>query len=415
MRFAQRQLAAAPAATRTAVLERVAGFLVDREAALRTANDEDLAVNGLEPALRGRLVLANKLPILVDGLRQLAAMSDPIDRPLKRTQIDEGLELTQVQSPIGVLLVIFESRPDAVIQIGGLALRSGNAVLLKGGTEATQSNRALVQILRDALAAEGLSPDAVVGVEGRAAVAALLTEEDRIDLVIPRGSRELVKAIRAATRIPVIGHAEGVCMTYLDAAADPVKALRIVVDGKTSYPEACNATETLLVHRDWLSNFGPVADALTNLGVEIRADETALPVTRGALPAQPTDGAVEYGALVIAVRVVEDLDAAIGFVNRHSSHHTDAIVTEDPSASARFLREVDSASVFVNVSTRFADGYRYGLGAEVGISTSRIHARGPVGIDGLMSTRWLLTGDGQITTDYGPNGRALLHRTRPIG
>ncbi len=433
VRRAQRQLGAAPAATRDAVLDRLAELLEARQAALLEANAQDLEQAdraGLTGPLRHRLALSeDKLATLVTGVRQLRHSPDPIGAVVRHTELDEGLVLRQVKSPLGVLLIIFESRPDAVIQIGSLALRSGNGVLLKGGAEALRSNRALVACLRDALAAEGLASDAVAGVEGREAVQRLLELDEHIDLVIPRGSGALVRSIQSSTRIPVLGHAEGICHLVLDAAADPDRAARLAVDGKCDYPAACNATETLLVHQGFLDRWLIVARALLDAGVTLRADEAARqalgdlteaqaeadPGAVGGprvLPATDADGDTEYGDLTLAVRTVDDLDAAIDWIHAHGSGHTDAIATEDRAAAERFLREVDSASVFVNASTRFADGYRYGLGAEVGIATGRIHARGPVGVDGLLTTRWLLEGEGHVAADYGSGEgkRRFTHR-----
>jgi len=419
VRSAQRRLARAPGEVRTAVLRRAAALLAERQDDLLAANAHDLdgaRRDGLAAPLLARLALSPaKLATLRDGLEQLADQRDPLGAELRRTELDDGLVLSQVRSPIGVLLVVFESRPDAVVQIGSLALRSGNGVILKGGAEATASNRALVACLRDALAGEGLEPAAVSAVEGREAVGALLALDGDIDLVIPRGSGELVRAIQRATRIPVLGHAEGVCHLYLDRAADPETAGRLAVDAKCDYPAACNAAETLLVHRGFLPHLPAVGEALTAAGVELRADPEALAVLPGARPATPDDFGREFGDLVLAVRTVGSLDEAIDHVHAHGSAHTDAIVTEDPEAAERFLAAVDSASVFHNASTRFADGYRYGLGAEVGIATGRIHARGPVGVDGLLTTRWLLRGRGQAVADYGPGGRSFTHRPLPPG
>lgn len=418
VRAAQRRLGSAPAADRTAVLEGVARLMRARRTEILAANARDLAraeTEGLAPALLGRLGLTEaKLDGLLDGLAQLAARPDPVGLPLKRTKLDDGLVLTQVRSPLGVLLIIFESRPDAVIQIGSLAIRSGNGVLLKGGREARESNAALVGCLRDALAEAGLPADCVVGVEGREAVGELLEDDAHIDLVIPRGSGQLVKHIQESTRIPVLGHAEGVCHLYLDAAADPAMAAHLAADGKADYPSACNATETLLVHRDFLPKLPPVAAALAARGVAVRADERSRPYFEGATAATAADWGTEYGDLTLAVRVVDDLDQALDHIARYGSAHTDAIVTADPAAARRFLDEVDSASVFYNASTRMADGYRYGLGAEVGVSTGRIHARGPVGVEGLLTTRWLLRGEGQGAGDYGPGKRGFLHENLDI-
>ena len=417
-RAAQRAMGAADGERRSAALIRAAALLGERQAALLAANAADVAraeAAGLDGPLLSRLRLTpGKIATLQDGLRVLAREADPVGRPIRRTELDDGLVLTQVRAPLGVLLVIFESRPDAVVQIGGLAIRAGDAVILKGGAEATESNRALVGCLRDALAESGLPADAVQGVEGREAVAALLGMDAEIDLVIPRGSGALVRAIQSATRIPVLGHAEGICSLYLDASADPAMAAALALDGKCDYPSACNATETLLVHRAFLPHLGAVGAALTAAGVELRADERALPLLPGAVPAGPEDGRTEYGALVLAVRVVDSLDAAVAHIHAHGSGHTESIVTDDPATAERFLAVVDSASVFVNASTRFADGYRYGLGAEVGIATGRVHARGPVGVEGLLTTRWLLRGSGQGAADYGPGKRSFTHRTLAV-
>jgi glutamate-5-semialdehyde dehydrogenase len=416
-RGAQRVLRAASGEARAAVLRRLDALLVEREAALLEANARDVALaerEGLAAPLLRRLALTpTKLAVLRDGVRQLAAAPDPVGEVVLRRELDQGLVLRQVKSPIGVLLVVFESRPDAVIQIGALALRSGNAVILKGGAEARESNRALTACLRDALsgAPDGaLEPDAVGAVEDREGMRRLLALDQLIDLVIPRGSSALVRHVQESTRIPVLGHAEGICHLYVDRAADPAMAARLVVDGKCDAPSACNATETLLVHRDFLPRLPALGDALRARGVELRADPEALAHLPGAVPAGEGDGDTEYGDLVLAVFTVASLDEALAFVAAHGSGHTDAIVTEDAAAAARFLAEVDSASVFHNASTRFADGYRYGLGAEVGISTGRIHARGPVGLEGLLTTRWLLEGQGQVAGDYGPGKRAFTHR-----
>ena len=417
-RAAQRRLGAAPGATRTAVLETLARLLEERAEDLVAANAEDLAradAEDLAAPLRSRLKLdAAKLATLVEGVRQLAAQPDPIGQPVRRTRLDDGLLLTQVRAPLGVLLVIFESRPDAAVQIGSLALRAGDAVLLKGGREASASNQALIGCLRDALAAHDLDPDAIRFVSGREEARALLAEDEHIDLVIPRGSGALVRSIQQTTRIPVLGHAEGVCHLYLDAAADPEMARRLVVDGKCDYPSACNATETLLVHRDFLGKLPAIGEALTEAGVELRACAEALPHLKGAKPATEDDWGTEYGDLVLAVKVVGDLDQAIEHIHRHGSSHTDAICTGDEETARAFLGRVDAASVFWNASTRFADGYRYGLGAEVGIATGRIHARGPVGVEGLLTTRWLLVGEGQTAADFSSGARRFAHEALPL-
>ncbi|MHC4830480.1 MAG: glutamate-5-semialdehyde dehydrogenase [Planctomycetota bacterium] len=413
-----RRLLRASAAERTAALQALARRLSEDAQGLIEANRLDreaAAGEDYAESLRKRLRLdEGKLQGLIEGVEALIAQPDPIGQVLRRTELDEGLELEQVQSPIGVLLIIFESRPDAVIQIGSLALRSGNAVILKGGREARHSNRALCACLRGALADVGLDPNAVVHIEAREAVHELLAFDDLIDLVIPRGSGALVRRIQSSTRIPVLGHAEGICHTYLDRAADPSMATSIVLDGKCDYPAACNATETLLVHQEFLPHLPEVGKALGDHGVALRADDAARAVLEGAEAATSADWGTEYGDLTLSVRVVPGIEAAIEHVHRHGSGHTETIVTSDREAAERFLREVDAASVFWNASTRFADGYRYGLGAEVGIATGRIHARGPVGVEGLLTTRWLLRGHGHAAGDYGPGKRAFTHRSLPI-
>lgn len=420
-RDAQRKLGAAPAQARTDALHALDRLLTKRREAILSANAQDLrdaAAEGLTGPLLKRLRLDNeKIQTLQHGVRSLAEMNDPLGRALRKTQLDDGLVLTQVASPLGVLLVIFESRPDAVIQIASLAIRSGNAVLLKGGREARASNAALVDCLRAALAESGLSAETVQNIEGREASTELLAFDDCIDLVIPRGSGQLVQAIQQSTRVPVLGHAEGICHLYLDKAADPDHAAHLAVDGKCDYPAACNATETLLVHRAFLPQLGAVAAALQAEGVQLRADPPAWSAltARGSEVGAATeeDWRTEYGESILAIRTVGSLSEAIDHIHRYGSGHTESICTQDEEAAATFLARVDSASVFHNASTRFADGYRYGLGAEVGISTGRIHARGPVGIEGLLTTRWLLRGTGQGAGDYGPGGRSFLHRSLP--
>lgn len=418
-RIASRALASAPASQRTAALQALSDCLRDREDEILAANATDMdtaMADGLEPHLLARLKLtSSKIDGLRDGLGQLLNQADPVGTPLRKTQLDDGLVLTQVTSPLGVLLVIFESRPDAVIQIGGLALRTGNGLILKGGREAKHSNAILVECLRTALDAAGLPRDGVCGVEGRQAVHELLDCDDDIDLVIPRGSADLVRTIQSSSRIPVMGHADGICHLYIDSDADLSMAKRIAIDGKCDYPAACNATESMLVHRDFLDRLRPLGAALSEAGVSLKACPEASQHLDHSEPAGDADGATEYGNLTLSVRVVGGLEEAVERIHSHGSGHTESIVTGNAETAAAFLASVDSASVFHNASTRFADGYRYGLGAEVGISTGRIHARGPVGADGLLTTRWLLRGQGQIAADYsGQGARTYQHRSLPI-
>ncbi len=418
-RSASRTLAAADGSARDRALSALSHQLSTREDEILNANQRDLTAasqDGLDAHLLARLKLTSgKLKGLRDGIDQLIGQGDPIGSPLRKTQLDDGLILTQVTSPLGVLLVIFESRPDAVIQIGGLALRTGNGLILKGGREARHSNAILVDCLRTALGEAGLPPAAIAGVEGREAVHELLECDGEIDLVIPRGSASLVRNIQSNSRIPVMGHADGICHLYIDAEASLEMAIRVAVDGKCDYPAACNATESMLVHRAFLPQLRALGDALSDAGVELKADPDASEVLTQSQPATDADGATEYGNLTLSVRVVDGLDEAIARIHQFGSGHTESIVTENPDTASSFLASVDSASVFHNASTRFADGYRYGLGAEVGISTGRIHARGPVGADGLLNTRWLLRGRGQIAADYsGPDARSYQHRALPL-
>jgi glutamate-5-semialdehyde dehydrogenase len=415
-RAASRRLASSSRAERDRALHRAAQLLVEDAEAILAANAADCAGADIAPAARQRLKLdPAKLAEMARGLEAVAALPDPIGRVRLRRLLDEGLELTQVTCPLGVLAVVFESRPDALVQIGALAIKSGNAALLKGGREAAGSNALLARALRRALAEAGLPEAAIQLLEGREDVEALLALDDLVDLVIPRGSSALVRFIQSHTRIPVLGHAEGICHVYLDAAADPDKAVAIVADAKLQYPAACNAAETLLAHRDAGPALVRVAEALRARGTRLRGCERSRALLPWLEPATDQDWDTEYGEPTLAVRMVDSLDQAIEHIHAHGSGHTEAIVTEDPAAAERFLAEVDAAGVYHNASTRFADGYRYGFGAEVGISTGRLHARGPVGLEGLLSTRFLLRGQGQVVADYvGPQARSFLHRDLPL-
>lgn len=420
-RAAARLLAAAPAAVRDAALEAVALALeADREAIL-AANAEDRAeaqaAGGLSPAALARLkVDAAKLAEMAAGVRAVAALPDPLGRVRLHRRLDEGLDLVQLTCPLGVLGVVFESRPDALTQIGALALKSGNAVLLKGGSEARRTNAALAAAIHRGLAPLPAVPAAALQLlEGREAVDALLDLPGLVDLIIPRGSNALVRHIQARTRIPVLGHADGICHLYLDRAADPAMAVALVLDSKAQYPSACNAVETVLLHAEAAPRLlGPLAEALAAAGVEVRACGRCRGLLPGLAEAVEADWDTEYGDLVLALKVVDGLDEAIAHIHAHGSGHTEGIVTADAEAAERFLREVDAAGVYHNASTRFADGYRYGFGAEVGISTGKLHARGPVGLEGLVTTKYLLRGHGQRVADYaGPGARPFLHQDLP--
>ena len=428
-RAAARRLATVPTETKDRALLAIAARIEAAAPAILAANAADVdearslvASGAMARPLLDRLSLDDaKVKGMAEGVRAVAALPDPSGRLLSRTLLDEGLVLEKVSCPLGVLAVVFESRPDAVPQIGSLALKSGNAALLKGGRESARSSAAILDAFRAALEEVPEIPgDALQLLSGREEVDELLSLSDDVDLVIPRGGNDLVRYVTGRTRIPVLGHAEGVCHVYVDRAADPEKAVALVVDAKTTYPAACNAVETVLLHRVIAAGILPgLTAALRAKGVEIRA----CPATRALAPgldlAAASDGDFgrEFGALVLAVRTVDGLDEAIDHVNRHGSKHTDAIVTEDRAAADRFLAEVDAAGVFVNASTRFADGFRYGFGAEVGVSTSKLHARGPVGLEGLVTYKYRLYGDGHLVATYtGPGARPFRHeRLDPTG
>jgi glutamate-5-semialdehyde dehydrogenase len=422
-RAAARTLAGLAAPARTRLLESFAAALErpDAREAVAAANAEDMA-RAEEASARGELSSAlvkrllldeGKLDGCTDGLRQLARMPELVGRLLSHRELDEGLLLRQVSCPLGLLGVVFEARPEALVQITGLAWKSGNAVVLKGGREARASNRALAQIAQEVLVEAGLDPRAVVLLEERAEVDALLGQSDLVDLVIARGSSSFIRHVRANTDIPVMAHADGICHLYLHAAAEPAKAARLAVDSKCSYPAACNSIENLL----WEEGSGVALDAcvgaLARKGVELRGCAETRARHPSLAPAREEDWDTEYSALVLSIKKVSGLDEALAFIDQHGSGHTDAICTADRAAAARFLAEVDSACVFHDASTRFSDGYRFGLGAEVGISTDKLHARGPVGVEGLLTYRWLLEGQGHATADYGPGGRSFRHRDLP--
>jgi len=406
-------LARAPAAARTRALEVLSDALSDPRVRTRMldANVHDLAAAaGLAlPLLKRLRVDAAKLETLADGARQLASRADPLGTVLARRRLDEGLVLEQVRCPLGVLAVVFESRPDALVQIASRARRTGNAVLLKGGREATESNRALAGVVRDSLEKAGLPADAVQLLDDRSEVEALLGLERGVDLVVARGGKEFVEHVRARSRIPVLAHAEGVCHVFLHRSAEAAKAARIVVDSKVTYPAACNAVETLLWEPGAEGALDASVAALRSAGVELRGDAPTRARHPEMTPATDADWGTEYGALVLAVARVPDLDGALAHIARHGSQHTEAIVAEDRDAAERFLAEVDASCVFHDASTRFADGYRFGLGGEVGIGTGKLHARGPVGVDGLLTFRWILRGSGQVSADYGPGKKPFLH------
>ena len=410
-------LAASASDVRNAALLAIADALESGRDAIFAANEADLAAAKAEglaaPALKRLRFDESKLADVCAGLRALAAMEDPIGCEQLRTEMADGLVLSRVACPIGVVGVIFESRPDALVQIAGLCLKSGNAVLLKGGREALYSNAALFDVLRAASEAAGVPAGWAGLLTTREEVGEMLKMDETIDLIIPRGSNAFVRYIMDNSRIPVLGHSDGVCHVYLDAACDPQMAARVTVDAKTQYPAACNAAETLLVHKDAAATALPItAAALHTAGVRLIADARAQALIPG-IPCQmatDADWQTEYLDHVIAIRVVDSLEEAIEHINRYGSHHTDCIITDDEQAASRFFALVDSAGVYHNCSTRFADGFRYGFGAEVGISTGKIHARGPMGLEGLCSYKYILRGHGDIVADFAGKKRAFTHK-----
>ena len=418
---ASRRLAPLQEAARNAALEAMAKALEAAGAELLVSNEADCSCaegESLSAAVLARLKLdAAKLREMVEQVRSVAALPDPLGRRLDAIELDEGLDLTKVSVPLGVLAVIFEARPDAVTQIAALAIKSGNAVILKPGKEVERTAKVLVRVLREALVGQGLPADAVSLVVGREPAQELLGMHGLVDMVIPRGSKALVEYVQANTRIPVLGHAEGVCHIYVDKRVDEELALRVIEDAKTDYPAACNAVETVLVHREIAAEFLPkLAEHLRAKGVALHGDATVRDLLRGVEVEAVEDWHTEYGEMAVSLGVVASLDAAIEHIHAHGSAHTESILTEDLAAAERFLREVDAAGVFHNASTRFADGFRYGFGAEVGISTSKFHARGPVGLEGLTTYKYVLRGHGQVAGDYrvsdkpGAKARTFTHK-----
>jgi glutamate-5-semialdehyde dehydrogenase len=424
---AARCIASASIEQRDQALENITRALERSAPEILEANAEDVDEakpafdrGELSRALMDRLKLSpQKLQTMIEGVRAVIALPDPIGRVLDRVELAQGLVLEKVSCPLGLLAVIFEARPDAVTQITALAIKSANAVILKPGREVERTARAIVENIRVALRSSAMPEALVTNIQQRAEVRELLKLDDLIDLVIPRGGYDLVRYVQSNTRIPVLGHSEGVCHIYVDAAADFDMALNIVDDAKTDYPAVCNAVETVLVDQAIAGEFLPLLAArMKEKGVRLRGSAEVIKAIRDVAvePVGDDEWHTEYGDLILALRVVRGVNEAIDHIQRFGSAHTDAIVTEDLNTARTFLQQVDSAGVFHNCSTRFADGYRYGFGAEVGISTSKLHARGPVGLEGLTSYKYILRGHGQVARDYqGPHARPFLHRreTRP--
>ena len=416
-RAISRKLAVLSHDQRNAALELAADRLDENDSHIVAANSEDVhaaeplvRAGKMSPALLSRLRVSEKtVADMAEKVRSVVRLPDPLGRKLSAMELDEGLVLTKESCPLGVVAVVFESRPDVVPQVASLALKSGNAILLKGGREAARTNEVLVGLWNQALHDTGIPAGAAQMLQSRADVMELLHLERDVDLLIPRGSKDFVESISRQSRIPVLGHGEGLCHIYVHASAQSQKAERIILDAKTAYPAACNSVETLLVDAAIAPAFLPQMIArLRSANVEIRAclRTHALIPSPDIVPASEKDWSTEYCDLILSVKIVDNLDAAIAHINQYGSSHTEAIVTEDSAAAERFLSEVDAAGVFHNASTRFADGYRYGLGAEVGISNGKLHARGPMGLEGLTTYKYKLRGSGQSAADY--------HSTHPF-
>ncbi len=420
-REASRFLARLSADRRNSVLLAAAGAIEAARAQILDANALDC--QDAEPAVASGKMPASmfkRLRVTESGVaemamrvREVAKLPDPLGRTLMAIELDDGLTLYRESCPLGVVGMIFESRPDCVPQFASLALKSGNAIILKGGSEAAHTNEVLVATWRAVLEKFSEVPaDSVQLLHSRADVLDLLALDRDVDLIVPRGSYELVRFITERSRIPVLGHGEGICHVYVDSSADVEKALDISYDAKVQYPAVCNAAETLLIHEEIAGKFLPqIVARLANAGVELRGDAKTLSLLPGEniVRATEADWSTEYGELILSLKIVPDIDSAIAHINRYGSRHTDAIVTEDDAAAEKFMNEVDSAGVFQNASTRFADGYRYGFGAEVGISNSKLHARGPMGLEGLTTYKYKLYGNGHTVDPYSKGEKQFKH------
>ena len=418
-RAAAQGLAQQSTETKNQALEAIAQALETASSEILAANQKDCELaesNGIPSALYARLKLSPvKLAGAIAGVRSVGDLPDPVGSVQLKRELDDGLVLQRLSAPLGVLGVIFEARPDAVMQIASLAIKSGNGVILKGGQEALHSCQALIKAIHAGLANTAISPKAVSLLTSREETRALLQMDDDVNLIIPRGSNGFVQFIQDNTRIPVLGHADGICHLYIDEFADLEQAIAIAVDSKTQYPAACNAIETLLVHEKIAEQGLPlIHQAFRDAGVVLKGDarvQSVIPIEA----ASDEDWSTEYSDLILSLKMVDDMDEAIAHINTYGSGHTDGIVTQDAGKAAFFMNQVDAAGVFHNCSTRFADGFRYGFGAEVGISTQRMPPRGPVGLEGLVTYKYQLVGDGHIVATYsGDAAKAFTHRELPI-
>lgn len=413
------KLASATTKEKNDALIKIAAALKKNKSKIINENKKDIAyaerIKLGESLIKRLKVDDSKLKEMIENVKSVAKLEDPVNKTIECRELDKGLELYKVSCPIGVIGIIFESRPDALVQISSLCLKSGNAVILKGGSEAKNTNRILFNIIRKE--AEKLLPKGWIQlIETRQAVKEILKLDDYIDLLVPRGSNKFVKYIQDHTRIPVLGHASGICHVYVDKDADLNKAMNITFDAKCQYPAVCNAMETLLVHRAIVKRFlNRIAEKYLKAGVELRLDKQSFNAVKSksslVKKATEKDWKTEYNDLILSIKIVNNVDEAINHINKYGSKHTDAIITKNKNNANKFMDLVDSSSVMLNCSTRFADGYRYGLGAEVGISTNKIHARGPVGLEGLMIYKYKLIGQGHTVADYSEGKKRFTHKT----
>lgn len=414
VKSASREFAGAGSEVKNKALLHIAQSLLEHKDEIFKANKEDLRRSESEnipfPLLKRLKFDETKLSDTIDGIHSLVKLEDPVGKTLLSTELDEGLELYKVTCSIGAIGIIFESRPDALVQISTLCLKSGNGVLLKGGSEARETNRILADLIISASEAAGIPAGWCALLETRSDINELLKQDKYVDLIIPRGSNEFVKYIMKNTNIPVMGHADGICHCYVDSSADPEMAVRIAIDSKTQYVAVCNAMETLLVNKDIAGVFLPLfKKAADEKQLELSGCRDTLAVIP-VKPAKEEDWRAEYLDYKLSIKIVRSLDEAIKHINSYGSGHTDSIITSDKESAARFMSLVDSGNVFWNCSTRFSDGYKYGLGAEVGISTGKLHARGPVGLEGLVIYKYNLIGHGQIVADYAAKKSTFSHR-----
>lgn len=409
-------LAASTMEQRNLALQLIAGALEENKAAIFEANKQDMSYaesNGVAQATQKRLKYdEKKLQDSINGVLELKELSDPIGKVLMNRQLDEGLILKKITVPIGVIGVIFEARPDAMVQVASLCIKSGNCAILKGGKETANTNRVLFEIIKNAVIKAGLPGECLLQAELHNEIDELLKCDREVDLLIPRGSNKFVRYIMENTKIPVMGHSSGICHIYVDKDVDKELALSVILDAKKNYPAACNAVETILINRDIAEGFIPqLFELFEREAVKVNGTEEVQKLSGIQMEIMAEDEfAIEYNDMEISIKLVADVDEAIAHINYFGSHHTDCILTENDETATYFMQMVDSAGVYRNCSTRFADGFRYGFGAEVGISTGKLHARGPVGLDGLVTYKYVLNGKGHIVDDYSSGRKKFDHK-----